>query len=228
MPINPELRICFIHIPKTGGTTIEHLIPNIHPNNCIGIKPYDNQECDYKYLFGNNLQHLTFNEIIKLKPEILKDNYFIFTLVRNPYSRVVSMAAWFNKRWIKNEPISKTEFNKYIDGLEMRWKKNNLFRHEIPQNQYLDDELLFVDNIIKLEELSGNKILEMEKMMCFKNIDFKFNFNPNLILMKSHHFSYLDYFKNNKKAIKLINLIYDLDFQKFNYTRFNDELFNQG
>lgn len=219
MPINHELKLCFIHIPKTGGSTIESMIPDIFPNQNIGILPWENQTADYNHLFGQNLQHLSFKQIINLIPHILKDNYFIFTMVRNPYERVVSMIGWYNKRWIRKREISQSEFNSYISGLEDRWINDELRLHEIQQHRFLDDDLSQIDYILKLEDFNENKLKELEKAIVFKNhfIHFNFNYQPNKILMKSSHKHYLEYFKNNKKALSLINKIYYLDFKKFNY-----------
>lgn len=221
MPISPENKICYIHIPKTGGTTIESMLPGVFPNELIGIEPWDKQTNNLANLFGNNLQHLTYKEIIDLKPEVEKDNYFVFTTVRNPYERVVSMVGWRNKRWTKKMEITQSEFNKYIKELELRWIKNKLLLHEIPQYKFLDEDLKCVDYILKLDEINESKIEEMEKMMKIKNYNtnFKFNYDKNKILMKSFHKNYIEYFNKNKKAIELINKIYYMDFRIFNYPK---------
>ena len=218
MPINPELKICFIHIPKTGGTSIETLIPNIHPNNLIGIEPWKKQNSNYDTLFGNNLQHLTFNEIIKLKPEVINENYFIFTAVRNPYDRLISLISWKDGRWKKNNSISQREFNNYITDLEKRWIKCKLNIHEKPQHQFIDEN--YIDYIIKLEEMNEETFRDINSIIKIKNFDinFEFEYNVDCQRMKSNHNHYLEYYNKNTKAIQIVNNIYYMDFKKFGYS----------
>lgn len=220
MPINSDLKICFVHIPKTGGTTIESIIPNILPNKEIGINPWDNQTENKQYLFGKNLQHLSINNIISQNPDVISHNFCIFTVVRNPYDRIVSMISWFNKRWIKKIDLSQNEFDIYINNLKQRWKNNKLYNHELPQNYFLGNDLSIFDYIIKLEKLNNNKINNLEKIMKLKNYDFnyKFLYQENIKLMKSNHFDSEYYFKNNKEARILVNEIYKDDFKILNYT----------
>ena len=73
MPISDKLKIIFIHIPKTGGGTIE---------KSLGIFGEDNNgshKLNYEILYGkeNNrfLQHLTLLEINKIKDKEMTKFY---------------------------------------------------------------------------------------------------------------------------------------------------------
>lgn len=84
--------VLFIHIPKTGGTSVEHYLSEkyslpLNHKNLYGII----QNNEYINI-NSSLQHLSFKEIIKNKKYFNLDlkNLKIFTIVRNPYDRIIS------------------------------------------------------------------------------------------------------------------------------------------
>jgi hypothetical protein len=92
MPVSHEHRFVFVHIPKTGGTSVEAAL-GVH-----GDWRFEDRET----LFGRIrspdlvargfptrfLQHLTLPEIRSLLPD--HEEYFSFAFVRNPWDRMVS------------------------------------------------------------------------------------------------------------------------------------------
>lgn len=73
-------RVLFIHIPKTGGTSIEKALSSIAPLNlCARAIP--------KFMRVPP-EHLTFSDI----QTMFDHDYFdyVFTIVRNPYTRIES------------------------------------------------------------------------------------------------------------------------------------------
>lgn len=99
MIFNNKSIIFIIYIPKTGGNYIENKLCSKYSVK----KKWTNPSLDI--LFGfyklNNynffvLQHLTFTEMIKYK-FINYNNQYIFTIIRNPYDRFLSLYnGWFN------------------------------------------------------------------------------------------------------------------------------------
>ena len=94
-------KVIFIHIPRTAGTYIESQLCKKY--NCVNKWPTPNK----KNLFGLykikddnylTLQHLTLREMIKYQfINKNQENQFIFTLIRNPYQRLISLYEyWFN------------------------------------------------------------------------------------------------------------------------------------
>ncbi len=95
-------QVIFIHIPRTAGTYIERQLcdkyqikqnwPRANIENLFGL--YKVRQDNYL-----TLQHLTLTEMIKfgfLKPNV--NNQYIFTVVRHPYDRVLSLYKnWFKK-----------------------------------------------------------------------------------------------------------------------------------
>ena len=107
MPISHDLKIIYVHIPKTGGGTIE---------KSLGIFGKDNNgslELNYDILYGKEtnkfLQHLTIQEINEIKKKEF-NNYKKVSFVRNPYDKIVSEYLWRIQIYGKK----KIEFKGYL------------------------------------------------------------------------------------------------------------------
>ncbi len=206
MPVNHKLKLIFIHIPKTAGTSIEYALGMHNDQKSIGLVPYLNQTRDEEFLFGAGLQHLTAS---KLKHRIGKEkyqNYFKFSIVRNPYDRFVSYVAWSREN--KNEPLTRNEFNE----LTRRLKYLNLLGLNImlkPQYQFITinnspayDFLIYYENLY-------NGIIRLEEYLNLSlNID---------VRMKSSHHNFEYYY--DKTTRKYIQKIYEKDFTYLGYKR---------
>lgn len=97
MPLNSSTKIAFVHIPRNGGTYIEHRM-GVHkhrPESGFGVNY--NHSGDLVHLFGRNLQHLPFEEMLDLVGKKGAD-YRWFTVIRNPAERMVSILCHTLKR----------------------------------------------------------------------------------------------------------------------------------
>ena len=95
MPYYPNKNILFIHIPKTGGTVIEDEIKKQY--NETLYSGYSNNILEYPYN-KISLQHQLYTTIYKYKNilNINFNNIKIFSVVRNPYDRIISDLFWYN------------------------------------------------------------------------------------------------------------------------------------
>jgi len=93
MPINQEYNLLFIHIPKSGGTSVEE---------CLGMRcswKYENLDTCFGLIqslsllrlgFGTNfLQHLTLSELSVLLGDDL-NGLTAFSVIRDPWTRLLS------------------------------------------------------------------------------------------------------------------------------------------
>jgi len=84
-------KIIFIHIPKTGGNTISHLLKNHSDDKFIKHRPYSDLRNTFE--IRSNLtkdKHQTLEEYYNILGNKFND-YKIFTVVREPLDRILSL-----------------------------------------------------------------------------------------------------------------------------------------
>ena len=100
MPINRDKKVIFVHIPKCAGTGIEKLFgmatrEELFTTVGCGHKTITDESLfDEKWKFkqcaAKNMQHYTFREISSVLSSEVVASCDIFSIVRNPYTRLVS------------------------------------------------------------------------------------------------------------------------------------------
>jgi hypothetical protein len=205
---NDDVNILFIHIPKTGGTSLEIYFQSKFkiPLNTKSLYMFLDEETkiNNNIIVNSSLQHITYKTIYKYKNEFNIDfnNIKIITIVRNPYERIMSDLFFLYKITLNT---SKEEVFNIIQTYLL---SNNLDNHNIPQH-------VFVTNNNK-ELIPNLHILYTETLTIdMHNLGFiDFNIHENTNRNKVDYYDYL-----NDDSIKLINDYYDYDFKLFNYTK---------
>ena len=210
-------KLKFVHITKCGGTTIE----NIAKKNNVYWGRFDNE---YKKAISENegplkidLWHYAPRYMKPNKLKYILDKYDFFTVVRNPYSRMISeyYSYWGPKH---NITENKDQFNKTItEFLEQTKEKlrnidDLLCCHYIPQWLYLLDKdgNIIIRNIIKQENLND----EFNQLMTTYGYSIRLSRNNKNNPALGDKFTVKDL---SKKNIDLINEIYQKDFELFGY-----------
>jgi sulfotransferase famil protein len=216
MPISHLHRAIFVHIPKTAGTSVEVVLGMHGDKQDIGIVPYFNQTLDQEHLYGRDLQHMTAARLkAALNDDAVFDSYFKFTVVRNPWDRLVSTCAWLDQKWAKGQALVPAEFDRLVRQMYAAFlaaKASSapflLSAHLSPQFPYvLDDELrLLVDFIARYENLPQDWRRICERL----SVDIAL---PSR--MKSHHRPYREYYSDQTR--EMVAEIYALDASLFDY-----------
>lgn len=154
MPILRE-KLLFIHIPKTGGASIADAVGGLKPvprlsltNPLIALALYAGRAASgrrARALYGDvavtvTPQHLTVNELVSLGFLSVADVYerfTCFTVVRNPYSRILSQWRSHGRR--DRFPDVNDFVKDWLFNPAVR-KSHNDMAHSRPQSAFLNLE----------------------------------------------------------------------------------------
>ena len=174
-----EHRTIFVHIPKNAGTSIEEYFGN----SSFVIQPN---------------KHDDIHQIKRKFPELCKI-YRKFTIIRNPYDKMVSYYFYLKRNLGENYNI--IDFNEWIKDPSKFWHADDPISYLKPQHEWIDDAV----EIIKFENIN-------------KELNDFFGEEIDLpIVNKSNHNHYSDYY--NEESIDIIYDRYKEDFEKFNYKK---------
>lgn len=195
MIIDQLNKFIFVHIPKSGGTSIHKLLEN---NNEFTISLWGkNGNKDYA--------HLSIFDVHSMHQS--SKSYFSFAVVRNPYNRIYSA---YKQPYCQLYP--NLTFNDFIINFVSKLNLNNLDQslvHIWPMHKFIiSDNKLLINYVIRFEQLDKD----------FEFIKYKFGIKPQLGHLNKnseHSDSYLN--KYTKNQIDIINRIYAEDFEWFNY-----------
>jgi len=206
MPYYKEINTLFIHIPKTGGTSLEEYLSRNSSQTLYSCGIENNILFEKYNIHTVSLQHLTYKEIYEYKEMLnvdFNEHLKIITIVRDPYDRIISDLFYFN---LINENTSSNDVYEIIKKYIYETYYDN---HNIPQYKFLvDNNNSLIPNvtIFKTENLS-----QQLKDYGFQDFDVNSQINPQNI-KKEKYATYL-----NNDSIKLINEFYKKDFELFNY-----------
>jgi len=223
--------ICFIHIPKAGGTTIEYLLLQNESNYWKYIvlqiqyfiydivKTYASLIC---YIFINNYSNIlrkindlglnSYHESYLSK--IKKDNHnkYIkyFSCVRHPQSRLVSLYTFLKPNIRFDIFVSNLLSNKSDYPPKIAYQEQTLF--------LCDENNKIIVPYIKIENINNdwNKICKIINIPCnYQNIPCK-----NM----SNKLNWKIYYDNYPHIVNIVINYYKNDFINFNYDIYNPKI----
>ena len=156
---NNTVNLLFIHIPKTGGSSLEQYFShkfNIQLNNKSLYRYLDTKtQLDNNIVVNSSLQHITYQTAFKYNTffNINYDNITIITSVRNPYERIISDLFFFKKITIN------TSTEEVYNIIKTYLLATNLDNHNIPQYMFItNDKKELVPNIqlLRCETLTAD------------------------------------------------------------------------
>jgi hypothetical protein len=201
--INHKIKCIFIHIPRTGGSSIEE---TLHGADWWQVKA--------------STKHLIASTAKRIYSEYW-DDYFKFSFVRNPWDRMRSMAKFpnFYGCVLKNNTIDISGYIKKFRPVEIDPRSvSDIDRGSIPYHKdsvylnILNEELDFVGNYETLEQ-DFDYVCNMLSITTPELAHTQKQHRPAL---KSRH--YTEYYNDASK--QAIEKIYMRDIKHFDY-KFN-------
>lgn len=196
-----EKSLLFIHIPKTGGTSVEVFFEKLGCNTFLSPKEYRS--------FRKHLKIAPAHYDINFISEIFDLNsIYSFTIVRNPLDRIFSIYNWVKDKSTNTDDFKKMSFDNFIDySFNIKSDEDPIFYNMIkPQSDFISNKL---DKIFKLE-------LGLKNIFKEIFLDIGLNINGDFevpFLNKSNS----DKNSLNDHVIEKINKYYQKDFKEFNY-----------
>jgi len=182
--IDHERKLIFIHIARTGGTSIEVAL--------VGK--------DWWYI-DPDTKHISAKQACEIYGKEIWDSYTKFSVVRNPWDRVVSM--WATKWWHESSGIpNNCTFEIFLRNLRPHpnEKYSTLFYHKI-----LNED---IDFILRFETL-GEDFCAMLNNMGYKNVRLPHK-------EKRRRKPYQEMYNENTRL--LVEELFKNDIEKYNYS----------
>lgn len=200
----------FVHINKSGGGVVTS---NFSKNGNVKIT-------------GKHRSLKDMLKIAKEKHNIDRDKLFIFTIVRNPYERMLSMYLFYtldhngnnSPEFFSGNSEIDNDFNKWIeyiysDNFDRNRKHSgvNIFKYCFSnQLNWLKDDN---ENLIEIDKILRHEKNEYDEL--FKNILKLSKYDTKKILHPTKHEHYSEYY--NDTSIRLVTKHYEEDIEYFKY-----------
>jgi len=202
--ISIDHKCIFIHIPRTGGTSIEEGIwPARRGPESLWMGFID--EHHNKYQTGG-LQHLLAKQIKEEVGSNVFNSYWKFSVVRNPWDRIISQYFYTQRKSRIQEFLGVEKIESLEEYLELIQKKKYVHWEEQWKFLYDDSENCLVDSIYRFESLGAT----IEKIFRDLNISKEV---PHINKTKHSHYS--EYYTPETK--ELVAELYATDILTFNY-----------
>ena len=164
MPVSHELRCLFVHVPRTGGTSIEKALGmggDVEVEDADLLFGRIRSEQHLARRFGSDFfQHLTLREVRSLESAGLSRGYFSFAIVRNPWDRIVSVYARLiaGGAGVLAEQLGVTDPSSLSFGAFLELAEGCSHSHLVPQADFVvgEDGAVAVDLVGRFEELSAS------------------------------------------------------------------------
>ena len=197
----------FVHIPKTGGTSVEQIIwPSVQDRTESEFWMGFIDEYRNKYQTGG-LQHLLADQIRQEIGRARFDEYFKFTVVRNPWSKAVSQYVYMHDRADLMSFVGMNDGDEFKTYLSLIRKKQHV--QWLPQFRFFMDEngSEIVDFVGRFESFDDTVYEVLEKLSIQERVIPHVNKG-----IKEELGSYYD-----NEALEIVGEMYKLDIDLLGY-----------
>ncbi len=240
MPVSHKYKLIFIHIPKCAGSTIEDMVDtnSLEEYFCMTPAKYTGLVINKKKFetinsYNNCVvkvpQHFTYRELQQVLPPGYFDLYKKFTVVRHPFTRIVSGYHFIT--YVKHSELKKPSTNKDWEEARKSWEEIYKINNFYDYVSWLDKPGLdriaifaghFETQTSYLKDKTGNIATDID-IFKYENLNECFNYlKPitNFItiphLRKSHIKKTWQDYRTPELEEKIYNF-YKEDFLNFNY-----------
>ncbi len=212
MLISERYNFLFVHIPKTGGISIRTiLLPYcLHTRKRLPGKLISKLGLDFNWRWHHFRLHATLSEAEKTLPTDVFESMLKFTVVRNPWAKLVSSYHFEQQRKGHRHSKNKVRQMAFSDYLRYTLKKRKRSAHTFLQKR----------QIVGLDGNVGvNVILRQETLQSdWDQLVPKLNIDDQLVLPRkntSQHKDYRSYYSD--EDIEFVRRHWQEDIEAFGY-----------
>jgi len=221
MLISHKNKYIFCHIPKVGGSSLYSQLLNIDSTAKV---------CDTvtlkKWGLELNASHISTKALKLVYGANIFSNYYLFSIVRNPYDRFISQYWYFrtglehNISYIKviaknlNKDVS--SLDTFIQGGDITWTMALFY----PQSFFCTSKDKIKVDIFKYEDTLDAALQEIIKKINTNNMNQELVYSPISYRIHSEHRRQQGHYREVLSSMvrKYIEKKYQKDFELFNYS----------
>lgn len=213
MIISHGRKFIFVHIPKTGGTSLSLALEAraMKDDILIGDTPKaKNRRKRIKdaQVSGRLWKHARLTDIYGLVTQQQIESYFVFTIVRNPWDRMVSYYHWLKGQTFDHPAVGIAKENSFVDFLAdpsiQRSLKNDAARNYICDRNGVEQ----CDMYLRMEHLPE------DTMHLTQNLGIKLVELPHDNRSERDH-DYAGYYDTDSR--NAISTVFADDIERFKY-----------
>lgn len=198
MPYYKDIHTLFIHIPKTGGSSLEDYLRTKSTETLLS--GHNNTILPTEALQRKSLQHQSYSTLYHYRQLLdipFDSDMKVITIVRNPYNRIISDLHWYRL-------IDASTSKKCVYDIIQSFVEHDMFdNHNLSQHTFITDEKgELYPNITIFRTESLTKQLQEHGFLDYTGQE-----------KENEYFHFL-----NEDSIRFINRVYQKDFEMFGYT----------
>ena len=207
-----QISILYIHIPKCGGGSIESFFrDNQYDQKLFSLNPLGLLKCSPQHMHAGLLESILNIERFS----------YVFTVVRNPVSRLISEYKWRIKH-----STAENGFDYWYEITRKKYEKNNFYfdNHIRPMHEFITrrcDVLKLEDGLSNIPgkiEIKLNHLGYDDLWITKKIANQKKDVHSNLLKEMPHLQSRFDRATPSTETVRKIFIDYENDFRFFNYS----------
>lgn len=189
--ISHNKKFVFLHLPKTAGTSINSTLSN-----------YATYSKSIAYS-----KHSSLNDIRNEIGDSKFDEYFKFTIVRNPWDRILSLYFW----GIQIKPGKSIQSNWHKDSFD-RWIKTTFINDRLYNIWPNQIDLMTIDDKPQIDFVGRFENLQSDWRFICEKLEIK---DELQFLYSTKHKPFYEYYDN--EAIAIVKKYYEKDIKEFGY-----------
>lgn len=212
--INHKTKTIFLHNPKCGGTYISNILLDFCGFEILYIEKYKSNNCN---LIVEKCEHIynyfpLFNNYL--------DNYFSFTFVRNPYTKLFAAYSDYKDKCQNYYPYNEllVSFNSFVKNYD-KFNKDITFHAFVPQYKHFLINCISKIKYIAKFEFINTELLNIMNIVGIDENMYK-EYTYSIKYSDSYRYSIIHNYDND--IISFVNDTFKKDFELFNYKMYSN------